>query len=132
MSLKGIKVKIYPNQDQVQKIEQNIGNSRFVWNQMLNMWNTRYQNNPNLPTLKKYDLNILLPTLKKEYSFLKESDASSLQFVCEALHGSFVAFFKKTRRHPKFKSKKKAKASFTMKYSHNNMLLQKNAIQYSF
>ena len=41
--------------------------TRFVWNQMLNMWNTRYQNNPNLPTLKKYTLNNLLPTLKIEY-----------------------------------------------------------------
>lgn len=65
--LKGMIVKIYPNQTQSQFIEQNIGNTRFVWNQMLNMWNTRYQNNPNLPTLKKYTLNNLLPTLKIEY-----------------------------------------------------------------
>ena len=50
--LKGIKEKIYPNQEQSQFFEQNIGNARFVWNQMLNMWNTRYQNNPTLPTLK--------------------------------------------------------------------------------
>jgi|LFRM01.2.fsa_nt_gb putative transposase len=127
--LKGIKVKIYPNDNQIQQIEQNIGNARFVWNQMLNMWNTRYQNNPNLSTLKKYDLNILLPTFKKEFPFLKQSDASSLQFVCETLHGSFVEFFNKTRKHPRFKSKKKATPSFTMKFSHNNIILQKNAIK---
>lgn len=127
--LKGIEVKIYPNQTQIQKIEQNIGNARFVWNQMLNMWNTRYQNNLNLPTLSKYDLNRLLPTLKMEYPFLKESDASSLQNVCETLHGSFIEFFKRTRRHPRFKSKKKSKASFTMKFSHNNIVLTKNAIK---
>ena len=60
--LKGIKVKIYPNQEQIQFIEQNIGNARFVWNQMLDMWSARYQNNPNLPTLGKYDLNGLLPS----------------------------------------------------------------------
>lgn len=127
--LKGIKVKIYPNQEQIQKIEQNIGNARFIWNQMLNMWNTRYQNNPNLPTLSKYDLNRLLPVMKKEHSFLKESDASSLQFVCETLHGSFVEFFKKTRKHPRFKSKKKYTASFTMKFNHNNIVLNKNYIK---
>ena len=125
---KGIKVKIYPNQKQTQFIEQNIGNARFVWNQMLNMWNTRYQNNPNLPTLGKYDLNSLLPTLKKENKFLKESESSSLQFVCEALHGSFVEFFKKTRRHPRFKSKKKSVPSFTMK-NNKNVELKKNAIK---
>ena len=127
--LKGIKVKIYPNQNQMQFFEQNIGNARFVWNQMLNMWNTRYQNNPNLSTLSKYDLNRLLPLMKKEHSFLKESDASSLQFVCETLHSSFIDFFKNTRRHPKFKSKNKSTASFTMKFSHNNIVLNKNYIK---
>lgn len=95
---------------------------------MLNMWNTRYQNNPNLPTLKKYDLNNLLPALKAEYPFLKESESSSLQFVCETLHGSFVEFFKKTRQHPRFKSKKKATPAFTMK-NNKNMDIQKNAIK---
>ena len=109
--LKGIKVKIYPNQNQIQFIEQNIGNARFVWNQMLNMWNIRYQNNPNLPALGKYDLSLLLPTMKKEYEFLKESESTSLQIVCETLHGSFVEFFKKTRRHPRFKSKKESTPS---------------------
>lgn len=126
--LKGIKVKIYPNKEQTQFIEQNIGNARFVWNQMLSMWNTRYQNNPNLPTLGKNDLNNLLPTLKKECEFLKKSESSSLQFVCEALHGSFVEFFKKTRRHPRLKSKKKSKPSFTMK-NNKNVELKKNAIK---
>ena len=123
--LKGIKVKIYPNQEQTQFIEQNIGNARFVWNQMLNMWSARYQNNPNLPTLGKYDLNGLLPTLKKEYEFLKESESTSLQFVCETLHGSFVEFFKKTRRHPRFKAKKNATPSFTVK-NNKNIELDKN------
>ena len=126
--LKGIKIKIYPNQEQIQFLEQNIGNARFVWNQMLNMWNTRYQNNPNLPALGKYDLSSLLPTMKKEYEFLKESESTSLQFVCETLHGSFIEFFKKTRRHPRFKSKKKSTSSFTMK-NNKNIELKKNAIK---
>ena len=126
--LKGIKVKIYPNQNQMQFFEQNIGNARFVWNQMLDMWNTRYQNNPNLPTLGKYVLTSLLPTLKNQYTFLKESESTSLQIVCENLHGSFIEFFKRTRRHPRFKSKKKSKASFTMK-NNKNIELKKNAIR---
>lgn len=123
--LKGVKVKIYPNQEQIQSIEQNIGNARFVWNQMLNMWSTRYENNPNLPTLRKYDLSLLLPTMKKEYPFLKESEASSLQVVCETLHGSFVEFFTGTCKHPKFKSKHKSKHSFTVKFN-KNIELDKN------
>ncbi len=126
--LKGIKIKVYPNQQQIQFFEQNIGNARFIWNQMLDMWKTRYQNNPDLPTLKKYDLNNLLPALKAEYPFLKESESTSLQFACETLHSSFVEFFKKTRRYPRFKSKKKATPSFTVK-NNKNIELNKNYIK---
>lgn len=126
--LKGIKVKIYPNQSQVQQIEQNIGNSRFVWNQMLNMWNSRYQNNPHARTFSKFDLNILLPTMKQEFEFLKDSEASSLQFVCETLHDSFVQFFKKTRGYPMFKAKRKSKLSFTVK-NNKNIELKSTAIK---
>lgn len=124
----GIKVKIYPNNEQIQQFEQNIGNVRFVWNQMLGMWNERYRNNPNLDTLSKYDLNNLLPTLKKEYSFLKDGESSSLQVVCETLHGSFIEFFKGSRKHPRFKSKKLATPSFTMK-NNKNAVLERNAIR---
>lgn len=126
--LKGIKVRIYPNQEQIECIEQNIGNVRFAWNQMLHMWNTRYQNNPNLKTLGKFDLNILLPLMKKEYEFLKESESSSLQVVAENLHGSFIEFFKGIRKHPKFKAKNKVKASYTMK-NNKNIKLSHNAIK---
>ena len=32
---KGLRIRIYPNKDMMQKIEQNIGNARFTWNQLL-------------------------------------------------------------------------------------------------
>ncbi|WP_156637218.1 helix-turn-helix domain-containing protein, partial [Lentilactobacillus kisonensis] len=35
MVLAGVKLRIYPNQDQQLKIKQNFGYNRFVWNQML-------------------------------------------------------------------------------------------------
>ena len=126
--LKGIKVRIYPKQAQVEHIEQNIGNARFVWNQLLNMWNTRYQNNPGLPTISKYDLQKFLPLMKKEHAFLKVSESSSLQTVSENLHVAFVAFFKQTRKHPKFKAKNKVKADYTIK-NNQNIELYKSAIK---
>lgn len=45
--LKGVKLRLYPNAKQRGKLAQMFGNSRFVWNQMLAMANTRYKNNPN-------------------------------------------------------------------------------------
>ncbi|MFC6254680.1 helix-turn-helix domain-containing protein, partial [Secundilactobacillus hailunensis] len=46
MTLKGIKLRLYPNQEQQLKIKLNFGYNRFVWNQMLAMMVERYQNNP--------------------------------------------------------------------------------------
>ena len=34
---KGLRIRIYPHRDMVQKIEQNVGNARFTWNQLLQM-----------------------------------------------------------------------------------------------
>lgn len=126
--LQGLVVQLYPNNEQIQFFEQSFGNARYVWNEMLNMWNTRYQNNPKLPTLSKYDLNRFLPRMKQYEPFLKESESSSLQFVCETLHDSFVEFFKKSRKYPRFKAKHKSKPSFTMK-NNKNIELDENYIK---
>ncbi|GAX03912.1 transposase [Secundilactobacillus pentosiphilus] len=37
MTYQGIKLRLYPNQDQQLKIKLNFGCNRFVWNQMLNI-----------------------------------------------------------------------------------------------
>ena len=44
--IKGIKLRLYPNQSQREQLWQMFGNDRFVWNQMLGMAKERYQNNP--------------------------------------------------------------------------------------
>ncbi len=46
MTYQGVKLRLYPNQDQQLKIKLNFSCNRFVWNQMLNMLMTRHQNNP--------------------------------------------------------------------------------------
>lgn len=38
-----MKLKAYPNHEQRQKLFCMFGNQRFVWNQMLNMLNERYE-----------------------------------------------------------------------------------------
>ena len=49
MTLKGVKLRIYPNLEQQDKIIANFGYNRFVWNQMLDMMIQRYENNPKAP-----------------------------------------------------------------------------------
>lgn len=118
---KGIECKIYPNSKQQLKIEQTFGCTRFVWNEMLNMLNQRYQNNKNLKMLSYPKLSALLPTLKLQYSWLKEVDSVAVQCSVKTLSESFDRFFKGYSKYPKFKTKKSSKQSYTSSIRGNNI-----------
>ena len=113
MTLKGIKLRIYPNREQQLKIKLNFGYNRFVWNQMLNMMIERYRNNPEAPFLNAFALNNLLPALKTEYPWLKEAESTSLQTTNHDLVEAYRKFFRAHRGFPKFKSRKFPKQSYT-------------------
>ena len=129
--LHGIKGQLSLKSHQKQLVAQSIGNTRFVWNQFLAMWNERYQNNAALPTLNEYDLNNLLPTLKKEYAFLKETDSTSLQQVSNELAQSFKNFFQNRShfKHPVFKRKQHARQSYTSKNVNNSIRVDGNYLR---
>lgn len=57
-------------------------------------------------------LDKLLPTLKKEKTFLKETNSQSLQGMTKHVDAAFVRFFRENNGFPKFKSKKNPIQSF--------------------
>ena len=131
--LLGVKLKLYPNKEQKQTIEQTFGNSRFVWNQFKNMQENRYNAmiddyNSYKEQAKKhgdkiinpiyiedYDMQKLLTELKKENSWLHLSDATVLQKTLSNLDRAYKNFFTKPDQFekPKFKSRKHRNQSFT-------------------
>ena len=113
--LKGIKIRLYPNENQKNKLWQMFGNNRFVWNQMLGMAKQRYQNNPSSQFVNGYQMDALLKQLKQEYPFLKDSDSSSLQIVNHNLDQAFKMLFKHRGGYPRFKSRRTAKQAYTGK-----------------
>ena len=115
--LKGFKLRLYPNKTQQGQLDQMFGNDRFVWNQMLAMATTRYQNNPKSKFITEYGMDALLKQLKIEYPFLKQSDSTSLQVVTHNLDQAFKRLFKHCSGYPKFKSRKTCKQSYTGKSS---------------
>lgn len=111
--LKGVKLRLYPSAKQRDQLTQMFGNNRFIWNVMLNMAKQRYQNNPSSKFVNEYGMNYLVKRLKQEYSFLKDSDSSSLQVSNHNLDQSFKMLFKHRGGHPRFKSRKSSKQSYT-------------------
>lgn len=113
--IKGVKIRLYPNKTQQNQLLQMFGNDRFLWNQMLEMAKARYDNNPSSHFVNEYGMNYLLTRLKQEYSFLKESDSSSLQVSNHNLAQGFKTLFKHQGGYPRFKSRHSAKQSYTGK-----------------
>jgi len=103
------KVRIYPTATQASMIMQFIGNSRFVYNQMLAMQSERYKNGGRY--VSTFGMNYMLKPFKQENTFLKLSPAQSLQQACADLNTAFQNFFKKRAKYPRFHSRKSSKQS---------------------
>ena len=106
---KGLKVEILPDENMMHVLNQNIGNSRFIWNNMLSRYNYLYKlfsshDCPLNPNIK--NLNTILMMLKQEYPFLREGESTSQQQVFRDLNKAFTRFFKGESAYPKYKSKK--------------------------
>lgn len=113
MTIKGIKLRLYPNKFQQNQLLQMFGNDRFIWNQMLAMAKQRYQNNPSSHFVNEYGMNYLLKQLKQEYPYLRESDSTSFLVVNHNLAQAFKMLFKHQGGYPRFKSRHTVKQSYT-------------------
>ena len=115
---KGLRIKILPDEDMVDVLEQNMGNSRFIWNNILGRYNELYKLfrfhgcplNPNIN-----NLNAILKMQKQEYGFLREGESTSQQQVFRDLNKAFTNFFRGNACYPMFKSKKNPKQSLGFK-----------------
>ena len=109
--IKGFKIRIYPTKEQEKLIWQHIGACRFVWNYMLDLQISRYENAEK--HLSCFDMIRLLTPMKNEdgYGWLKNVSNTSLQRTCSILSDDYNSFFKKRSRFPKFKSRKHSKPS---------------------
>jgi putative transposase len=114
---KSLKFRIYPNKETEQKFLQNIGSVRFVWNQLLDLREHDYKlikERGGNPQFRKTYYNRRLTEFKQRYSFLNESDSTSLQSSFENQFTAFKNFFKGAG-YPRYKSRKNPVQSFKIK-----------------
>ena len=129
---KGLRLRIFPDNDMIKVLEQNMGNARFVWNNILNMYNDLYvlfrsHNCPLNPSIS--NLNAILKMLKQENPFLYEGESTSQQQVFRDLNQDFTKFFKEGSGFPRFKSKKNPKQSFRIQKNGNNIRVTNRRIR---
>ncbi|QIZ72266.1 RNA-guided endonuclease InsQ/TnpB family protein [Oxynema aestuarii] len=101
---KAYKYRIYPTPEQQATLAKSFGCCRWYWNYALNLCQETYRSTGK--GLSRGYLQGLLPTLKKEYPWLKKDVYSQcLQVVALNLSTAYRNFFEKRAKLPRFKSK---------------------------
>ena len=130
--MKAYKFRIYPSEIQKQLIEKSFGCTRFIYNNMLALQIKTYEEEGK--SYSKYDLVKMIPSLKKEYEWLKEVDSTCLQATIDDLDSAYSNFFREIKKgnnqgFPKYKSKRNPKRSFESKCVNNNIIVKGNLIK---
>ena len=102
--LKAIKIRLYPNKIQENKLNSLLGSYRFVYNQCLAYKKQRYESDKlstNLSDLGHY----FHQDLRNEYEWLTEHNTKVLKQSIINLEQAYTDFFKQGKGFPKFKSK---------------------------
>ena len=101
---KAFKFEIMPNGEQIRKMKQFCGCSRFVFNRALAYQNEQYEADKSFK-FSYIKITNLLPEWKRELPWLKDCNAQVLQQSLKDLDRAFKNFFAKRSEFPKFKHK---------------------------
>ena len=109
---RGYKFRIYPTKDQEEFINQNIGACRFIYNSILAERKQYYEEHKKDESrTHKYKTE---KDYKEEFEWLKQMDSYALCNEYMNLQTAFSNFFRSKKvGFPKFKSKKRDRASYT-------------------
>lgn len=127
--IKAKKVRLYPTEEQEQKMWQCVGTARFIYNWTLAKQQENYKQGGKF--IRDNELRKEITQLKKnELSWLNEVSNNVTKQAVKDACDAYKKFFKGLAEKPKFKSKKKAKPSFyndtsKMKVNSKAVLLEK-------
>ena len=106
MILRAVKIRLYPNKEQEQRLNKVLGCYRFVYNRMLARKQEAYntdKTNLGLCELTKFFHGTLLKV--EHYTWLKEQNTKVMKQAIRQMLSAYDGFFKLGKGFPKFKSK---------------------------
>lgn len=125
----GNRVRIFPTKEQEQKLWQSVGTARYIYNWTLARQEENYLNGGKF--ISDGDLRKQLTQLKKdELAWLNEVSNNVAKQAVKDACDAYQKFFKGLADKPRFKSRKKAKASFyndnmKLKVKESSVLIEK-------
>lgn len=112
MEYKTFKFRLYPTMKQEEEFVKTLGTCRFVFNKFLEYNKAKYAMENKFAF--GIELRNLLPEMKVETPWLKESNSQSLQAVSGILEKAIRQCYKNGAGFPKFKSRKSPVESFVI------------------
>ena len=101
---KATKIRLYPNKSQEQKLAQDFGNARKVWNLALDLKQKAYASGESLSC---YDIKKMLPAWKGgEYNYLKQTHSQVLQESILHLDRAYKNAFARVKQGKRATSKR--------------------------
>ena len=120
MANKAYIYRIYPDQMQEQLMQKTFGCCRFVYNSLLTLQEERYKAGEK--HLSKTEANTYCnKVLKYTFPFLREVDKFALTNAIFHLEEGYRRFFLRLGKHPRYKSRHKAKWSYTTNFTNHNI-----------
>jgi putative transposase len=121
---RGYKIRIYPNDDQIELFGKTFGCVRLIWNYSLMEKEYIYELLKDYPDLLKSHSYKTPAAWKVDFPFLREVDSQALATAQQELIQSFKNFYSKSHRKPRYKSKKNERMSYTTHTTNNNVRIE--------
>lgn len=119
---KAIKYRIHPTDKQIIQIRQTFGCARKVFNTAIEMQEGLYA--AQMQSMSKIDLNNYVNrVLKNDFLYLKDVDKFALTNAVHSVAAGYKNFFEGRAGHPKFKSRKNDKQSYTTDWTNGNIAI---------
>ena len=112
---KAIKIRLFPTKEQEILMFKSIGCSRFVYNWALNRCNERYEKGEKY-SIKEIRKEFTQFKKNESYKWLNEVSSKALVEAIRNLDKAFQNFFERIGKYPKFKTKRKSRQSFYVRY----------------
>lgn len=107
---KAYKLKLYPTVEQADALARFAGSCRWLWNYLLDLQQKKYEAEKKF--IFRFEMQGLLPGLKREFSWLADAPSNSLQRVCRNLDQALKKCFKEGAGFPRFKKRGVSREAF--------------------
>lgn len=108
---RAFKYRFYPTPEQATELNRTFGCVRLVWNKALDERQRRYTTEQKSTTYVQASANLTEWKKTDDLAFLREVSSVPLQQALRHQQTAFANFFAKRAKYPRFKSRKKSRAS---------------------